>query len=223
MSTRQLSQNLASRSERIVLLTIIMVAAVCGLIYEMVIGTVTSEFSSDGSANFSFVIGLYLFAMGLGSALSKKLRGDELQLFLMMELVVGVLGGCSAAILTGAHALVGENYRIVMIVLTLIIGTGVGLEIPLMTRYVARESGLENALADVLSYDYMGSLVASLLFPAILLPGLGPIRAALLIGVLNLATAMLAGWLGRIQGNRSLWIAIGVSIVVLVGGFVVAG
>ncbi len=222
MSIRAQSGNLSSRTERLVLLTIVMIAAICGLIYEMIIGTVTSDLSGDGNAQFSFAIGLYLFAMGLGSALSRHLHGDELKLFVQIEMLVGILGGCSAAILQGSYAALGEQYRFVMIALTVVLGIGVGLEIPLMTRFVAREKGLENALADVLSFDYLGALVASLLFPAILLPGLGATRAALLVGVLNLATAALTGWLGRVQGGRVVWAVIGVAVVVLVGGFFLA-
>ena len=56
-------------------LSILLVAA-CGLIYELIAGTVASYLVGDSVFQFSTVIGTYLFAMGIGSFLSRYVRGN---------------------------------------------------------------------------------------------------------------------------------------------------
>ena len=48
--------------------------AACGLIYELIAGTLASYLLGDSVLQFSTIIGSYLFAMGIGSYLSRFLR-----------------------------------------------------------------------------------------------------------------------------------------------------
>ena len=48
---------------------------------------------------FSTVIGTYLFAMGVGSWLSRYVERNLIARFIQVELMVGVLGGFSATAL----------------------------------------------------------------------------------------------------------------------------
>jgi spermidine synthase len=207
----------SAQSRRGMLLAVVLVTSVCGLLYEMIIGTMMSDGFGGGSAQYSFIIGLYLFAMGLGAALSRRVHGNELNLLVQVEIFVALLGGSSAAILQAAHDALGPQSSVVVVVLTLLIGAGVGLEIPLLTRIAAAHGGLEKALADVLSFDYLGALIASLVFPFILLPRLGIIQTAMLIGLANIGAAGLTTWLGYLQ-RRSICAVLGISLLLLVGG-----
>ena len=45
--------------------------AACGLIYELIAGTLASYLLGDSVLEFSTIIGCYLFAMGIGSFLSR--------------------------------------------------------------------------------------------------------------------------------------------------------
>ena len=49
----------------------------------------------------------------------------------------------------------------------------------------------------VLTFDYIGALVASLLFPLFLVPKLGLVRTSLLFGMLNAGVGLWATWLMR--------------------------
>ena len=51
-------------------LSVFLIAA-CGLIYELIAGALASYLLGDSILQFSTVIGTYLFAMGIGSWLSK--------------------------------------------------------------------------------------------------------------------------------------------------------
>ena len=47
------------------------VIATCGLIYELIAGTLASYLLGDSVTQFSTIIGVYLFSMGIGAYLSR--------------------------------------------------------------------------------------------------------------------------------------------------------
>src|SRR5690606_20127103 len=138
---------------------------------------------------FSTVIGTYLFAMGVGSWLSRYVGRGLVSRFVAVELMVGVVGGFSSTILYFAFAYT-DAFRLVLYVLVFIVGTLVGLEIPLLMRILRDRFTFKDVVANVLSFDALGALAASLLFPIILVPRLGLVRAALLFGLINAGVAL---------------------------------
>src|SRR5437764_396158 len=87
----------------ILFLSVFLIAA-CGLIYELIASTLASYLLGDSVLQFSTVIGTYLFAMGIGSWLSKFLHGSLVARFVGIELMVGVVGGFSSSVLFLAFA-----------------------------------------------------------------------------------------------------------------------
>lgn len=164
------------------------VVSTCGLIYELLASTLASYLLGDSVTQFSTVIGTYLFAMGLGSWCSRYVTRDELRLFIRVELLIAVLGGASAAVLFVLFPLV-EHFRVALYGLVLGIGFLVGLEIPLLIR-ILRGFDFRETVSNVLTFDYVGALVASLLFPLLLMPHLGMIRTGFLFGILNAGVAL---------------------------------
>ena len=81
------------------LLFSVFVIASCGLAYELIAGALSSYLLGDSVMQFSTVIGTYLFAMGVGSWLSKYITRDLIGRFIQIELMVGLLGGFSAVCL----------------------------------------------------------------------------------------------------------------------------
>jgi spermidine synthase len=57
-------------------------------------------------------------------------------------------------------------------------------------------------VAHVLTFDYLGALGASLLFPLLLVPKLGLVRGSLVFGILNAGVALWSTWLFREQLPR---------------------
>src|SRR5919204_466402 len=78
-------------------------------------------------------IGLVLFAMGVGSWLSRFVDKNLAERFIEIELSVAVVGGFSAPLLflTFAHI---SYFSIVLYGIVFMIGVLVGLEIPLLMR-----------------------------------------------------------------------------------------
>jgi spermidine synthase len=138
---------------------------------------------------FSTIIGAYLFSMGLGSWLSRYVRHDVLDVFIRVEILVGVVGGCSAALLFLVFSEV-THFRVALYGLVGLIGILVGLEIPLLLRLLEDRLELRDLIARVLAADYVGGLLASLLFPLLLVPRLGLIRTSFLFGIINVLIAL---------------------------------
>ncbi|MBI5107165.1 MAG: polyamine aminopropyltransferase [Rhodocyclales bacterium] len=183
------------------LLVSVFIVASCGLAYELIAGALASYLLGDSVTQFSTVIGAYLFAMGIGSWLSKYVAAASvsglLVRFIQIELLVGLLGGLSAGLLFLLFTLHAGPFRFALYGLVLLIGILVGLEIPLIMRILKSEVEFKDLVAKVLSFDYIGALAVSLLFPLLLAPHLGLVRSALLFGLLNALVAAWALWLFR--------------------------
>lgn len=177
----------------------VFVIATCGLIYELVAGTLSSYLLGDSVTQFSTVIGVYLSAMGLGSYLSKYIQKGLAHRFVDIELAVALVGGFSAPCLFLVFATSHAHFLPVLYGSVIVIGTLVGLEIPLLLRLLRHEFSFKDLVAQVLTFDYVGALVASLLFPLILMPKLGLVRTSLLFGLLNAAVGLWSTWLLKSQ------------------------
>ena len=173
------------------LLVSVFVVAACGLVYELAAGALASYLLGDSVLQFSTIIGAYLFAMGIGSWLSRFLENQLPAHFLRIELLVGLVGGLAPAFLFVVDAYAPAPFRLLLYLLVLLIGILVGLEIPLVMRLLKRNYALKDLVSQVLTFDYLGALGVSIAFPVLLIPQLGIIRTSLLFGMLN---ALVAAW-----------------------------
>lgn len=195
----------APRPTEVALLASVFVVAACGLVYELAAGALASYLLGDSVLQFSTVIGTYLFAMGLGSWLSRHVERELVAQFLRVELLVGVIGGLMPAALFAAHSVLPAgsvlSFRVLLYALVLAIGVLVGLEIPLVMRILKRHFreryALRELVSQVLTFDYLGALAVAVAFPLLLVPQLGLVRTGVLFGLLNVAVAAWALWLFR--------------------------
>jgi spermidine synthase len=168
----------------LLLLVAVFVIATCGLIYELVAGTLASYLLGDSITQFSTIIGVYLFAMGIGSFLSKYFSKNLLSWFIQIEYLVSFVGGFSAALLFILFPM-AASFRVVLYLLVFLTGTFVGLEIPLLMRILKDKVEFKELVSQVFTFDYIGALLASVIFPLLLVPYLGLIRTSLFFGILN--------------------------------------
>jgi spermidine synthase len=178
---------------RLLYVNVLLVAS-CGLVYELLAGTLGSYLLGDSVTQFSLVIGLYLSAMGLGAWLSGHLDGNLARRFIEVELAVALVGGLSAPILYVAFA-EAQHFQVVLLGFVVAIGTLVGLELPLLMRIVQAQVAFKDLVSHVLTFDYAGALLASLAFPLVLVPRLGLMRTSLCVGLVNAAVALWGTWL----------------------------
>ena len=201
----------------VALLASVFVVAACGLLYELSAGAIASYVLGDSVLQFSTVIGSYLFAMGVGSWLSRYFERQLPAHFLRIELLIALAGGLLPVALFLANAWAPASFRVVLYGLVLVVGTLVGLEIPLVMRILRRDVQLKELVSQVLTFDYLGALAVSLAFPLLLVPQLGMVRTGLLFGLLNAAVAAWALWLFRheLRGLRAHAVACAATLVVL--------
>ncbi len=190
--------------------------ATCGLVYELIAGSMASYLLGDSVTQFSLIIGTYLSAMGVGSWLSRYLDKNLLARFVEIEVAIALLGGFEAAILFGAFAY-SSSFRLALFAHVFLVGTLVGLELPLILRILNEDTTLKELVARVLFLDYIGALAASLAFPLLLVPRLGLFRTGLLFGLLNASVALWATFLfvGPDRTVRRLRLMAGSAVVLL--------
>jgi spermidine synthase len=167
----------------------VFVVAACGLVYELVAGAVSSYLLGDAVTQFSLVIGVFLCAMGFGSFLSRFVRGRLIEMFVEVEIWIGLAGGLSSLVMFAVSAYAMPVFVPVFFALCALLGTLVGLEIPLLVRILQDQGGVSSALSAVLALDYAGALAGAVAFPFLALPYLGLSRASVVFGVMNLAVA----------------------------------
>lgn len=170
----------------------VLVIATAGLVYELIVATLASYVLGDSVTQFSTTIGVYLFAMGVGSYLSKFVENASVR-FVEIELGTALIGGFSAPFLFVAftHA---SFFPVVLYSTILVAGTLVGLEIPLVIRILREELDFKELIAKVLTVDYLGALAGSILFAILLVPQLGLNRTSLLFGMLSCLVALMSTW-----------------------------
>jgi spermidine synthase len=178
-------------TKKILILSVFVVAS-CGLAYELIAGALSSYLLGDSVLQFSTIIGCYLFAMGVGAHLSKYVKDEHvLARFVDIELAVGLVGGVSAALLFLTFSWMAAPFRLILYVLVFMIGAMVGMEVPLVMRALnARQTEFTEIVSRVLTFDYLGALAVSLLFPLVLAPYLGLVRTGYLFGMLNIGVAL---------------------------------
>ena len=202
------------------LLFSVFVISSCGLVYELIAGTLASYLLGDSVMYFSTIIGTYLFAMGAGSYLSRFISRGLVARFIRIELMVGLTGGSSAAALVLVFAYL-ESFRLILYAQVVVVGILVGLEIPLLLRILKDKLQFKDLVSQVLTFDYLGALAVSLLFPLFLAPKLGLVRTCFLFGILNV---LVAGWttvlfrdqVARLSSLRAQCAAV---LVLLLAGF----
>ena len=72
-------------------------------------------------------------SMGIGTLISRFFKKNLIYWFILIELLIAIVGGLSVPILYYVYSIQFLYYPI-MCILIMIIGTLIGLEIPLLTR-----------------------------------------------------------------------------------------
>lgn len=196
---------LAERPARAVLLGTVLLVAVCGFVYELVIVAMGTYLLGNSIEQVSLVLAAFVSSMGAGSLLSRPLMRWPVVSFALVECAVAVIGGLSAIGLYASFAYL-DIYQPVMLLFAASIGLLVGCEIPLLVVLLQRVRKQETgtSVAELLAADYLGAVVAGVSFPLLLLPFLGQIDTALAVGALNLMAGVVVLWLlGRDVSRRA--------------------
>ncbi|MBQ7568297.1 polyamine aminopropyltransferase [bacterium] len=209
----------------VLILISVFIIATCSLIYELLAGTLASYLLGDSVLQFSTVIGSYMFALGIGAWLSKYIETKIGERFVQLEISLGLIGGLSATLLFlifGASS--ASAFRLMLYVIVLIVGTLSGLEVPLLLRLLQDKLEFKELVSQVLTLDYIGSLLASVLFPLLLVPRLGLVRTSCLFGIINLVVAIIFMRVFKVERSRQFLLTAQASFcfLILLAAFIFA-
>ncbi len=201
-------------SEEKLLLFSVFVLSLCGIIYELVLGSLATYLLGNPVQQYSITIGVFLSSMGIGSFLSRFLVNNILRDFIIIETALGFTGGLSVLVLSMVFSF-SPSYYLLHLFFLVLIGTMVGLEIPLLTRILKKHGAFKDIISNVLTLDYMGGLAGSLLFPLLLFPVAGRLLSSFIIGLINMGVALLVMVKIEYPGKRKLHLLVPALLIVL--------
>jgi len=191
-----------------------------GIVAEFVLSTLASYLLGNATLQWTLVMSLMLFAMGLGSRLSRHVTTRLLDRFIAVEFGLSALcASCAAAAYFGT-ALVGQAGAVIYGYATLI-GLLIGMEIPLVARMNETYEALRTNIASVMEKDYYGALVGGLFFAFFALPKLGMTYTPIALGTVNFCVASVLLW--RYRGLLKQRVRLTVGFWVLALGLVGLG
>ncbi|MEA3491713.1 MAG: polyamine aminopropyltransferase [Campylobacterota bacterium] len=206
-----------AKAKEITLLFSTFIIAICGLVYELLEGTISSYLLGDSIYHFSLVIGLFMSSMGIGAWLSRFIEERLERAFVLLQMTISLVGGFSALILFYAFAYI-QNYQAFLYLVTISLGTMLGIEIPLIIRILKESFSLKTNISNVFALDYIGALFAALIFPLVLVPQLGLMQTSFVFGLLNLFVGVMAWSTFReILGWRYLVTMVSIAAILITG------
>lgn len=125
------------RLSRAAVLVAVFVCAACGLVYELALVALGSYLIGDTVGQASIVLGVMVFAMGVGALAAKPLQPRAAAAFAAIELALALLGGLSVLGLYAAFAWL-DLYGPALIGTAFVLGLLIGAEIPLLMVLLQR-------------------------------------------------------------------------------------
>ena len=163
------------------------------IVAEYTLATLASYLLGNAIIQWTLVISLMLFAMGLGSRATRKMKARLLDRYLVIEFGLSLLCAFSAIFCYSAAAFT-PNIALVIYGAACLVGFFTGMELPLIARVNNDYEPLRVNIASVMEYDYYGALFGGGLFAFLLLPFLGLTYTPILLGTINLLVAGLILW-----------------------------
>ncbi len=164
----------------------------CGIILEYIQATLASMILGNSFEQWAMVIGLMLFWMGFGSLIQTQIPKKFLiYAFIFVEILLAIAGGFSPTLTYISYGYT-SHYILVLYFFVSFIGIMIGLEIPVIIRInndFSKE--LSTNLGNILSADYIGSLIGSLIYVFILLRFTPITEAAFLTAGINFSLAFI--------------------------------
>ena len=160
-----------------------------GIVAEYILATLATYFLGNGVLQWTMIVSVMMFSMGLGSRFSRSLHKQLLQKFVFIEFILSVLVASSALIAYSVAAF-SAYIGVVIYSLSIFIGILIGMEIPLAVRLNDEFESLRINVASIIEKDYYGSLVGGAMYAFVGLPYLGLTYMPIALGLVNFLVAI---------------------------------
>jgi spermidine synthase len=137
-------------------------AALSSLLYELIFAQILTIYLGGTALRYASIIGIYTLFLGFGNLFYGYFLKASKKLFLIIELLIIVFGLSCPLLFLSFH----QTPTWALYAAPILIAFLSGLELPLIFELCESKEKEIKALA----YDYIGMLVAALLFPVVLLP-----------------------------------------------------
>ena len=171
---------------------IVFTLAFCSIVYELILAQGLAAFLENTVLRYSVTIGLYMFAMGMGSMfISEKSLKDPVLSLLKTEIGLAFLGATSIIFLHIVDAVWPSRLFFLLCAHFLMIAIGylTGFEIPLLLAW--KENGIQSSEFRVVGVNYFGAFCGTLAFAFLFYRFLGLLPSALIVGSLNALVGVL--------------------------------
>lgn len=135
-----------------------------GIVAEFVLSTLASYLLGNPTLQWTLVMSMMLFAMGVGSRLSRHIEARLLDRFIAIEFVLSVLCATSGAAAYFGTAVMGQSAAVIY-GYAIAIGVLIGMEIPLVARLNEAYEALRLNLSGVMEKGTEGQLPLVLVLP----------------------------------------------------------
>ena len=159
-----------------------------GIVAEYVLSTLATYFLGDSVFQFTMIVSIMLFSMGLGSRFSKSIDDNLLIKFILLEFSLSILTSF-VSLITYWSATYYSLTGVVIYSMSILIGLLIGMEIPIAVRLNDKFESLKVNVSSILENDYYGSLLGGVFFAFIGLPYLGLAHTPFILGTINLLVA----------------------------------
>jgi len=164
-----------------------------GIVAEYVLSTLATYLIGNAIFQWTIVMSLMLFAMGVGSRISRFYNENLLDVFILIEFFLSILCAVSAELAYGLAAYT-SYIGLVIYLQAFIIGILIGLEIPIVTRLNDAYEELRTNISAIMEKDYYGALLGGLIFAFFALPYLGLTYTPIILGSINFSVAAYLLW-----------------------------
>jgi len=199
---------------------LVIIVALCSITYELIFAQALTITFGGTVVRYSITIGLFLLFLGIGALLYRFLSANKIKRnFILVELALCVIGPAGLFFIIGLNSAAYEPFyseygHWQLLILShlpiALVGLLSGLELPLLSDLSEQE---EDAFSTTLGFDYIGSLIGSVLYAVYFYPELGLIKTAVIIGALNLVAAMLFLFMSARDTARSIVVALAVIVI----------
>jgi spermidine synthase len=181
------------RSKSFALKASLFATGCAGIVAEFVLSTLATYLIGNAIFQWTIIMSLMLFAMGIGSRFSRVFTKNLLDVFIIAEFLLSLLCALSAELSYGLAAFT-DYISLIIYFQAFMIGCLIGLEIPLVTRLNEEYEELRVNISGVLEKDYFGALLGGLAFAFLALPYLGLTYTPIVLGGINFLVASTLLW-----------------------------
>lgn len=160
-----------------------------GIVAEYVLSTLATYFLGNSVLQWTMIVSIMLFSMGLGARVTKIMENNLLEKFIWIEIALSILASF-VSLITYTIATYTLYTGFAIYTMSVIIGLLIGMEIPLVIRINDQFETLKINVSSMMENDYYGSLLGGVFFAFIGLPFLGLTFTPFILGFINFSVAI---------------------------------